>query len=256
MTQQQPTTYSYGKDPLQQLDVYQPRNPKPRGQLSPVIIMDHGGGWRRGDKSMANVVTNKLEQWGDDHVMVFPNYRLDGVTPADQLNDLISCYNWVRPRLRAVGGDARVTTLWGHSAGAHLTTMMSIRVAGHKGSVILDSSAYNVPELMAHKHPQLYDDAFGNDPEFQEAMSPTLQLVDKLPPMFLVTRVQNEAGQLPEALYQTTEFARAARALGTDVTVYKSELSHGDINGKLGLPSPYTTAVNDWLGKVERGELV
>ncbi|MBU6249022.1 MAG: alpha/beta hydrolase, partial [Xanthomonadaceae bacterium] len=46
---------AYGPDALQRLDVYAPAG----AHDAPVILMVHGGGWRRGDKAMSNVVANK-----------------------------------------------------------------------------------------------------------------------------------------------------------------------------------------------------
>ena len=44
---------AYGSDPRQRFDVYAP----PHAHGAPVLVMVHGGGWRRGDKAMPGVTS-------------------------------------------------------------------------------------------------------------------------------------------------------------------------------------------------------
>src|SRR6478672_1573819 len=53
----------YGDHPLQRFDVYTQRQARRQDGLAPVVVMVHGGGWKRGDKSMASVVENKVARW-------------------------------------------------------------------------------------------------------------------------------------------------------------------------------------------------
>src|SRR6185312_13737462 len=50
---------AYGSDPKQRFDVYLPQ----QANHAPVIFMVHGGGWRRGDKTMKTSVENKMAHW-------------------------------------------------------------------------------------------------------------------------------------------------------------------------------------------------
>lgn len=237
----------YGKDPLQRFDVYLPKNPR----NAPVIFMVHGGGWWQGDKANANVVDNKKAYWVDKlgYILVSVNYRLvPNVTPADQVQDIDDAYRMMRILLPSWNGDPSNITLMGHSAGAQLTTMLVVQKRTNaKRAVILDSAGYNVEEVMDHKHPDIYDNAFGTSRDFWKSQSPTLLVDSKTIPMFLVFRTKNEAGQLPESALQAKQFAAAAGKFGSDITLYPSELSHGPINGNLGLPSAYTEAVAFWM---------
>lgn len=51
---------AYGNDQAQRFDVYIPNNKQAN---APVIMMVHGGGWRRGDKAMSRMVENKANRW-------------------------------------------------------------------------------------------------------------------------------------------------------------------------------------------------
>uniref|UniRef100_UPI0039B64623 alpha/beta hydrolase n=1 Tax=Vibrio vulnificus TaxID=672 RepID=UPI0039B64623 len=63
----------YGPDPAQRMDVFIP----PGARSAPVILMVHGGGWRRGDKAHGRVVDNKVAHWlPAGAIVVSVNYRM------------------------------------------------------------------------------------------------------------------------------------------------------------------------------------
>lgn len=240
----------YGASALQAMDVYIPE--RSEGEKFPVIFMVHGGGWWQGDKEMPNVIKNKLAYWGSRYIIVSVNYRLDGTKPDQQILDVVDAYRWMLASATSWQIDKDRIVGMGHSAGGHLMCM-SI-VGGYLPqdvlpacSVILDSGGYNIQDVMKYPHPDIYDNAFGTDVEYQRAMSPTLVMDRKVNPMFLVYRNSNEAGQLPESAIQVSRFADKARSFESDITEYPSNLKHGPINGELGLPSKYTTDVDNWM---------
>ena len=69
--------------------------------------------------------------------------------------------------------DRTRVVLMGHSAGAHLVSLLSAApsittnagAGSWLGTVVLDSAAYNVVDIMQQRHFSLYDDAFGSDPQ-------------------------------------------------------------------------------------------
>ena len=163
---------AYGRDPAQRLDVYRPgRTATPASGGMPIVVMVHGGGWRRGDKAMAGVVDHKVGHWGDAGVLfVSVNYRmLPGAAPRAQAADVAQALAVIQRRAREWGGDPDRLVLMGHSAGAHLVALVSAdpslpRAAGATawaGTVSLDNATLDVVETMRAPHLKLYDDAFG-----------------------------------------------------------------------------------------------
>lgn len=69
-----------GVDPnLLSLDLYVPENVDASGRR-PVMIMIHGGGWRRGDKANPPIVGAKMRHFvGNGYIYASINYRLAGI---------------------------------------------------------------------------------------------------------------------------------------------------------------------------------
>jgi acetyl esterase/lipase len=237
-----------GRDPAHRLDAYLPEHPTGR-----VIVMVHGGGWRRGDKAMASVVDHKLAHWsarGDAFVSV--DYRLlPQAGPLQQAGDVAMALVYVQAHAREWGADPANVVLMGHSAGAHLVALLSAdpSLAGNaapwRATVSLDSAALDVPALMRARHPSLYDDAFGRDPAYWRAASPQQRLTAKAPPMLGVCSSERR-----DSCPAATRFADAARARGVRAQVLPQARSHGEINADLGLPGAYTNAVDAFLDAV------
>src|SRR6185295_4587727 len=116
---------SYGTFPRQRMDVYLPTGTR----TGAVIVMVHGGAWRIGDKSMPQMVGNKVARWvprGD--VFVSINYRmLPQADPLTQADDVARALAAVQARAASWGADPRRVILMGHSAGAHLVALLSAR---------------------------------------------------------------------------------------------------------------------------------
>lgn len=250
--QRQPTVLrdlAYGSNPSQKLDVYRPARPN-----GAIIFMVHGGAWRTGDKASANVVDNKVAYWGPKgYTIVSVNYRLDS-NPYQMALDVAHALRFCQRRAGDWGCDPGRIVLMGHSAGGHLVTLLTaddtialgLIVKPWRGTVVLDSAAYDVPAIMQGPHPALYDDAFGTDPAYWALCSPQQQLRAKTAPMFLVYSLQRGEGDRNHTL----AFATKSYGLGTKVSVYPVDLSHGEVNSTLGLPSDYTNAVDAFIKKV------
>ncbi|MGP1666323.1 MAG: alpha/beta hydrolase, partial [Rhodanobacter sp.] len=208
---------AYGPDPLQQLDVYRPANPN-----GFVIFMEHGGGWRRGDKRMPNVIGNKLAHYLSlGYVFVSANYRLgEDITPLDQANDVAKALAFCQNRARDWGCAPGKFILMGHSAGAHLVALLasapSIGLANGvrpwKGTICLDSAAYNVVQIMEAPHPALFDQAFGDNEPLWYAASPFHRLTDAPKPMLLVASILG--GEETDRYENVEAFAAKVEQLG------------------------------------------
>lgn len=246
---------AYGRDPKQRYDVYLPAGVHPG---APLLVMVHGGGWRTGDKGLAKVVDNKAAWWlARGGVFVSVNNRLvPEADPLAQARDVAAAIASVQQHARQWQADPAKTVLMGHSAGAHLVALLGsdptlLRQAGAQrplGVVSLDSGALNVPALMGQPRlPQLYRDAFGSDPAYWRSVSPQQQLARGGLPMLLVCSSTRRVPTAP--CDEARAFARHGAQLAVPMQVLPEAMSHGDINGDLGLPSAYTRAVSDWIDR-------
>ena len=239
---------AYGADPAQRFDVYLPPHP----QNAPILFMVHGGAWRVGDKTNERVVENKVAHWVPQGVIfVSVNYRMiPEAKPLLQAEDVARALAKVQELAPGWGGDPANVILMGHSAGAHLVALINAApdiatAAGAKpwkGTVLLDSGAMDVPAVMNARHMPLYDKAFGDDPANWHAASPYHRLAGPMPPILAVCRERSS-----DSCPANRAFADKAATLGSNVDVLPMDLSHGEINKLLGLPSAYTTRVDDFM---------
>ncbi|MBS0589754.1 MAG: alpha/beta hydrolase [Proteobacteria bacterium] len=242
---------AYGNDLLQRFDVYAPE----KARQSPVIFMVHGGGWVRGDKANRGVVESKVEHWvSHGFVVISVNYRfVPAITPVEEAQDVARALAVAQRDAAQWGGDTSRFILMGHSAGAHLIALINAspdiaRQAGAGpwlGSVLLDSGALDVPQIMERQHFDLYDRAFGKDPALWKAASPQDLLSHAPQPMLLVCSSRRR-----DSCAEAERFVTKAKSLGTRASVLSENMSHGEINSHLGRPSAYTEAVDHFLASL------
>lgn len=101
------------------LDIYRPDAPEPGATA---ILMWHGGGWRRGDRTRLEPQASALAEQG--FVAMSCEYRLNGeaLWPA-QIHDTKAAIRWARANADRLGIDPNKIAGMGFSAGAHLTLM-------------------------------------------------------------------------------------------------------------------------------------
>lgn len=245
---------AYGPDPKQRLDAYLP----PRAHDAPILVMVHGGAWAFGDKGSDNVIDNKLAHWiPQGFIVVSVNNRLlPQAAPLEQARDVARALAKVQALAPSWGGDPQALVLMGHSAGAHLAALLDadpalLQAAGAeppRGVVALDSAAMDVPDLMGRGTaplPRLYRDAFGDDPAGWAAASPYQRLHAGVPPMLVVC-----SSRRADACPQGKALIAKAGKLGVRMELQAEDLSHGQINQTLGLPSDYTAAVDRFIASV------
>jgi len=243
---------AYGSDPDQRMDVYIP----PNAQNAPVIFMVHGGGWKRGDKAMNRVVENKVKRWLPKGIIfVSTNYRMvPKADPLLQANDVALALAKAQSLASSWGGDSKRFVIMGHSAGAHLVALITatpsiVKQQGTQpwlGTVMLDSGGYDIEKTMTGRHMGLYDNAFGKDPKFWQSVSPTYQLTQKTVPMLAVCSTERK----DKPCVQAQAFVDKAVLLGSQASTLPEAMSHGEINGELGLESEYTKKVELFLNSV------
>ena len=202
------------------------------------------------------MIEAKAAKWLPEGVaLISTNYRILPFTaPLEQARDVARALAEVQRRAPQWGVDTERIVLMGHSAGAHLAALVGAspelwRPAGALpplGVVSLDSGALDVPDMMRRPRlPPLYHRAFGADPADWIAASPQHQLDAGGRPMLLVFSTRRN-----DACPQAEAFQAAGARLGVPMQVLREDLSHGQVNHELGLPSDYTAAVDRWLDDV------
>jgi arylformamidase len=245
--------FPFGADSNQRMDIYLPSH----ATAAPVLLMVHGGGWRRGDKAMRSVVENKVARWVPrGFVFISINYRM--LPKADllqQAEDVMRALAVAQSNATKWGGDPTKFILMGHSAGAHLVSLVAIEYSkAYKlgaqpwlGTVSLDSAALDVVQIMERKHYRLYDPAFGSDTAYWKSISPIHQLVAGAMPILAVC----SSTRPDKPCLQAHNFADKAASLGIRASVLEQALTHKQINQNLGLQGAYTDAVEAFMGSLD-----
>ena len=153
---------AYGHHPEQIMDIYFPS--KPLAEKQPDFFSD--------------------DSWCFDWIFISINYRLlPDATVQQQTQDVATALIYIQNHASDWHADPKQLVLMGHSAGAHLVSLLSTRPAwltsqpqAWRTSIALDSAAYDIEKIMQARHARFYDQAFGNQPSNWKALSPTLQL--------------------------------------------------------------------------------
>ncbi len=240
-----------GVDPkLNSLDIYAIKS----GELQPILIYVHGGAWRLGDKR--NVGLKPIVFTEKGFVFISINYRLSpNAKFPSHAQDIAKSIEWVYKNIDKYGGDKNQIYLMGHSAGAHLVTLVStderylmnnnISLDIIKGVISLDT-VYDLNLLYENYFnvPDAYILTFGKDPEFLKFSSPiTYVKKDKeIPPMFIAYSGGGIVGSLRERDMQSENFVNKLR----EANIYSELLpaldkSHMSINSDFGNENDYVT---------------
>jgi arylformamidase len=240
------------------LDVYTPAGFEgPR----PVVMYVHGGSWRAGDKD--NQIANKVNLFtSSGYVFVSINYRLSPNPPStsdpnrvkfpDHPHDVGEAIGWLDRNVASYGGDPSRIMLLGHSAGAHLVSLVSTQPSYREaygvkrsqllGFVSLDTDAFDISQRIAElgdaRKINFYN-PFGTPEENAETNSwhdaSPVVWADKGDPAFLAVGQQGA----PNRIAEDNEMATA---LGQDPasSVVPVPLDHEGINAELGNPNATT----------------
>ncbi len=239
----------YGADERQRFDVYRPARMGP----APVIFFVHGGAWRFGDKANRRAVEGKLARWAPlGFAIISTNYRMLPTDPIEQARDVSRALVVAQKRAGEWGLDRQKFVLMGHSAGAHLVMLLATSrspspPAPWLGVVALDSGALDVVEIMEGPHLPLFDRAFGRDPDYWRWASPFHRLTAPTRPALAVCSTRRT-----DSCAQARRFAAKARSLGSEVSVLEKNLSHGEINVRLGEEPTYTAEVEAFLARLDK----
>jgi acetyl esterase/lipase len=225
-----------GKTELLTLDVYRAKNAK----NAPVMVYVHGGGWTRGDKQ---AVGEKMPFFCEKgYVFVSVNYRMLPETKVpDQAQDVAAAVAWVYDHAKGYGGDPDRIFLMGHSAGAHLVSLVATNdtLLGNcgkdlsviKGLIELDTAALDVPRVVTSGQ-GMHAKVFGTDPETLKLISPYDHVAagKSIPPFMLVVADSNTG-----KLEQSNAMAKKLREAGGRAEVVEApDKTHGTLNQDLG----------------------
>jgi acetyl esterase/lipase len=256
---------AYGEHPLQTMDVYVPHN----AHDAPIIFMVHGGAWKTGDKAARAVVKHKVRRWvSKGFIFISINYRLLPDTAViSQYYDVMLALHTAQQRATSWGGSPSQLILMGHSAGAHLVTLLSSaqsqtpphhllpthllpnHLSHHLdlqwlGTIAIDSAVYDVVTFM-HKPrvKKIYSQAFGKESRYWQLLSPYFLLHHNIPPFMAICSTQRN----DDACTQATTFTDKARRYRSSTQVLAVDLSHRGTNIQLGKRNSYTQAVETFM---------
>jgi acetyl esterase/lipase len=242
---------AYGKSDQQILDVYYP---SVKRDEAPVIFMVHGGAWRIGDKASTSVVKNKVAHWvPKGFIFISVNYpMLPEARPLEQAEYVEKALIFSQRNIHRWGGSPEKFILMGHSAGAHLVSLVSVRnnaaIKPWLGTVSLDSAAYDVEKIMNAQSPaRFYKKAFGTNPAYWKRASPIHVLTNKLPPFLAVCSTKRKE----DACIQAKHFVEKAQRYDNNAKILPVAFSHRGINEKLGSDYCYTREIDGFLNTLD-----
>jgi arylformamidase len=243
---------------LNALDLYLPGGLQP-DDSRPAVVYLHGGAWAVGDK--ANQIANKAALFtGAGYAFASVNYRLSPADPTgfdpgrvrfpDHPHDVGEAVAWLERNLDAYGGDPSRMLLIGHSAGAHLASLVSTDpsyVRAYEvepwrliGAVSLDTDAFDVaaeadPASPTANNPLLFQNAFGTSAENAATdswrLASPIHWADPADPRHLFV-----TSQIPS---RVADNRAMASALGQGpAEVLSLPYSHEQINDAVGGPDP------------------
>lgn len=252
----------------QSLDIYLP-DPVPATAM-PVVIWIHGGGWRIGDKSYHMSYKAPLFT-AEGYCLVGVNYRLSPSPPSDDParvmypvheQDVAAAIAWVYNHIAEYGGDPQRIALLGHSAGAHLVSIVAtdesflqahdLPLTVVKGVIPLDTEGYDVAATMTSFPNEIYRNAFGEDPLVWAAASPINHVVaGKGIPSFLLASRGKEFRR-----GMCADFAAALTGAGVNAAIADaSAYNHMEVNRNFGMPGetiitpPVMAFLNECFGQ-------
>ncbi|MBN2549229.1 MAG: sulfatase-like hydrolase/transferase [Anaerolineales bacterium] len=238
-----------GRLNLTSLDIYPPQE----GSQHPIMIYVHGGGWRRGDKRNVDQKPTAFNATG--YLFVSVNYRLlPDAQVTTQAGDVAQAVAYVHQHAEEYGGDPDKIFLMGHSAGAHLVSLVAtdpsylgnagLSLKNLSGVVALDVAAYDIPLRMKDKTSlgsNIYHEAFGSDPEYWVKISPITYIAAEgdIPPFLVAyTGKQADRREQSELFFQKLQEAGIMAEL-----LPAPEKTHAEINQELGAPGDAVTEI-------------
>ena len=173
------------------LDLYLPKGLKDY----PVLFFVHGGAWVMGDKDDFGVYAAFAGAFTKLGIgVVVTNYRLSpGVKHPDHVKDVARAFDWTVKNIGKHGGDKDRVFLCGHSAGAHLVSLLTTDPSYLKGHGLTSKAIRGVLPISGPfvLTPGFLPRVFGDDRKSAPAAAPITHVRKDLPP-FLILFADND----------------------------------------------------------------
>jgi len=255
---------TYGPDPVQSIDFWPSHDaPEKARRAAPLVVFIHGGGWSLGTKENATGRAKVAHFTARGLAFATIGYRLvPGATVEDQATDLAHALAALLAKADRLGIDKNRVLLMGHSAGAHLASLIGtdarwLREVGLSfqaiaGIIAIEGAAYDVPQQLRDAPwllRPLYHQAFGRTPDRQRALSPACQAAAPNVANWLLLRVNRRDG-----IRQNEILTAALRRAGSTVDLLavpgSGLFGHISSNRRLGDPAwPGTKVVDQWIDR-------
>ena len=176
----------YNPTTKQALDIY--TDSKAGADKRPVVMFIYGGRWEGGDKADYRFLADALVKKG--YLVVIPDYRkYPEVKFPGFVEDTAKAIAWTKANIAAYGGDESQLFLMGHSAGAHIasllvTDMHYLQAVGMKPTDLRAFAGLAGPYSFTPDEKDLKD-MFG-PPENYPNMQATTFVSGKEPPVLLL----------------------------------------------------------------------
>ena len=223
---------AYGDLELQTLDVYT----RPDKSANGVVIFVHGGYWDSDDKSIYPFLADSLTEGG--FITVVPNYRLvPSITFPSYVEDLALAVKWTFQNIQSYGGNPETIYLMGHSAGAHIASLVAfderylevlgIKASNLKGFIgiagpydflplapddIRSMAALGPQENWEQTQPINFVD--GTEPPAFLAYTPSDKTVNPKNTLHFAERIREKGGRITEKPYEGVDHLTILGALG------------------------------------------
>jgi acetyl esterase/lipase len=215
-------------------------------QRAPVAVVLHGGSWSAGHKNIGAV--QDLAHWlAERGVVAVPmGYRLvPQVSPEQQPVDVAAGVAWLHRYVAEYGGDPGRIALVGHSAGAHLASLVALDRSyldaldlppGVPAGVVGISNLFDLrasAELDSSIARVTLKRAFGEDPDRRARLSPVLFVRADAPPFLIL----HGKGDHLVPVGQGVDLAAALRAQGVRAEIHDVPgRDHISLFHKMGMP--------------------
>ena len=218
---------SYGSLPDQKLDLYFPDGDRKK---LPLAIMVHGGGWQTGSKGSEKVIGSKKDFFlSRGYVFASIDYRLapENKYP-DAPYDVALAISWLKGQADTLGIDKSKVVILGHSAGAHLVSLITtnqkflreykVATGFIKAVISLDTYFYDIERFFNDERLKLRGkfivDFFGTDREAMKEGSPLLHVNSNTPPFLIFSRSSENEAELKDE----SDFVKKLESYGTQVS--------------------------------------
>lgn len=240
---------------LHSLDIYTPED----GENHPVIVMVHGGFWSKGDKKKKSVYYYKSRYYTEKgYIFISINYRLSpAVEHPVHVQDVASALSYTYDNIADYGGNPDEIYIMGHSAGAHLASLIAtndkyLKDTGKdlsiiKGVISIDTAAYKIDEELVNRnllYTRLYTNAFSTNKRLWNDASPIENIENNknIPPFLILYSDHPTSIRIEGSL----EMAKKLREAGIPALAWSAkDKTHGQMNSEIGQKGDRKTVIID-----------